>query len=62
MTLVSLLHAGVRTFVNSAVNSLSLFVCVCVCLFVVSYEDDSHQRDARHSHPSEDRRDAEIAR
>ena len=29
-----------------------------VCLFC--FEDDSHRRDARHSHPCEDRRDAET--
>ena len=31
-----------------------------VCLFC--FGDDSHWRDARHSHPCEDRRDAETAR
>ena len=29
--------------------------------FIVCFGDDSHQRDARHSHHCEDRRDAEIA-
>ena len=29
--------------------------------FVVRFGDDSHRRDARHSHPCEDRRDANTA-
>ena len=31
------------------------------CFFFVCFGDDSHQRDARHSHHCEDRRDAETA-
>ena len=38
----------------------SLF-CVSLITFVFCFGDDPHRRDARHSHPCEDRRDAETA-
>ena len=52
-TIVCKALARSESFVSTSVSGLGIDT--------PTWRDDSHRRDARHSHPCEDRRDAETA-